>query len=94
MSILIEAHNLVHGDRGEDYGHPLDDFSRTAAIASVLLSGKLKAPLEAEDVALFMMAVKLSRIVNKPKRDSVVDLAGYAETFEMVRAERERRAGA
>jgi hypothetical protein len=94
MSILIEAHNLVHGDRGADYGHPLDDFSRTAAIASVLLAGKLAAPLEAEDVALIMVAVKLSREVNRPKRDNLVDGAGYLETLHMVRTERERRAGA
>jgi hypothetical protein len=27
-SILHEAHTLVHGDRGQDYGHPYEDFSR------------------------------------------------------------------
>jgi hypothetical protein len=92
-SILMEAFALVHGNRGADYGHPLDDFSRTAAIATALLEAKLKAPLAAEDVALFMVAVKLSRECNKPKRDNRVDGAGYFETLDMVRVERERRAG-
>ena len=42
QSILTEAQGLVHGDRNSDYGHPLDDFSRTAAIWTALLGGKLK----------------------------------------------------
>ena len=36
-SILHEAHTLVHGDRGQDYGHPYEDFSRTAKILSWLV---------------------------------------------------------
>lgn len=86
-SILKEAQRLVHGDRGEDYGHPIDDFSRTAAMWSAILGH----PITAEQVGLCMCAVKLSRQVNKPKRDNMVDLAGYAETVQMVIDERPRR---
>jgi len=83
-SILMEAHNLVHGPRQDAYGHPANDFSRTAALANVLLAGKLRADLDARDVALFMVAVKLSRQVNKHGRDNLVDAAGYLETLRMV----------
>lgn len=83
-SVLLEAHGLVHGDRQGAYGHPADDFARTAALASAVLAGKLKEPLCATDVAAFMVCVKLSRQVNAPKRDNLVDLAGYAETWQMV----------
>ena len=83
-SILLEAHALVHGPRQHAYGHPANDFSRTAALANTLLAGKLKADLDARDVALFMVCVKLSRQVNKHGRDNLVDAAGYLETLRMV----------
>ena len=79
-SILFEAHNLVHGVRGEDYGHPYEDFSRTAKIWSAILG----VDVTPEQVALCMIGVKISRECNRPKRDNRVDMAGYAETLDMV----------
>ena len=79
-SILYEAHNLVHGVRGEDYGHPYEDFSRTAKIWSAILG----VDVTPEQVALCMIGVKISRECNKPKRDNRIDIAGYAETLDMV----------
>ena len=79
-SILEEAQDLVHGDRGEDYGHPFEDFSKTALIWSAILGKKITP----EQVALCMVGVKISREVNKPKRDNRIDGAGYFETLEMV----------
>ena len=89
-TILQEAQRLVHGDRQADYGHPLDDFTRTAAMWSAILGFAVKA----EQVGLCMAAVKISRQCNHPKRDNMTDLAGYAATVQMVVEERIRRAGA
>ena len=86
-SVLLEAQGLVHGDRQAAYGHPIEDFTRTAAMWSAILGH----PITAEQVGLCMCAVKLSRQVNLPKRDNLVDLAGYAETVQMVIDERARR---
>lgn len=77
-SILMEAHRLTHGDRNKDYGHPYDDCSRTASMINAMLGDKLKAPLLPSEAALIMCLVKISRQVHKPKRDNMVDLAGYA----------------
>lgn len=86
-SILEEAKRIVHGDRGENYGHPFEDFSRTAMIWSAILG----IDVEPEQVALCMVGVKISREVNRPKRDNIVDGAGYFETLDMVKNERARR---
>lgn len=85
--ILLEAHSLVNGDRNKQYGNPLDDFSRTAAMWSAILG----VPVAAEQVGLCMIAVKISRQCNAPKRDNMTDAAGYAATVQMVVEERERR---
>jgi hypothetical protein len=76
-SILQEAHRLTHGNRNADYGHPLDDYTRTAALVSALFAHKLTEPLTADEMALAMVCVKLSRQAHKPKRDNMVDAAGY-----------------
>lgn len=79
--VLIEAHALVHGDRQAKYGHPADDFARTAALWRALFGWDA----EPRDVALAMVCLKLSRLRATPDhRDSAVDLAGYAETYRMV----------
>src|SRR5690606_42133544 len=79
-SILTEAHRLVHGQRGQDYGHPYEDFSRTAKIWSAILGIEV-TPRQA---ILCMIAVKISRECHRPKRDNRVDIAGYAEALDMV----------
>lgn len=90
-SILLEAQGLVHGDRNSAYGHPAEDFARTAGMWNGYLRDALKRPLVEEDVAAMMIQVKLSRIRNdilggRPvKRDSITDAAGYAETLYMTR---------
>lgn len=87
MNILEEANNLVYGDRQKDYGHPLSDFTRTAKMWEAILG----FPVSAEQVGLCMIAVKISRQVNRPKRDNLVDAAGYAATVAMCIDERARR---
>jgi hypothetical protein len=81
-TILQEAQRLVHGDRGQDYGHPIEDFTRTGRIWGAILG--LEGAVTPQQVALCMVGVKMSREVNRPKRDNRTDMAGYAETLDMV----------
>ena len=73
--MLDEAAELVDGDRNNQYGDPRQDFQRTATMWSAYLGVDI-AP---HDVAALMSLLKISRIRWSPdKRDSWVDLAGYA----------------
>jgi len=87
MSILTQAEELINGDRRADYGHPLDDFTRTAHMWQAILGVRVSP----EQVGLCMVALKMSRFLNKPKNDNLVDGAGYFGTIEMIQNEREKR---
>lgn len=78
--ILLEAHELVHGPRGAAYGHPLDDYTRTATLWSAILG----VPVTAEQAILCMIAVKISRECHRPGIDNRRDLAGYAACLDLV----------
>ena len=81
-SAAQEAHRLVHGPRQSAYGHPADDFQRTGRMWGAILGIPDVSPAL---VGLCLAAVKISREVNTPKHDNIVDLAGYALTVELVR---------
>lgn len=88
-SILLEAQGLVYGDRNASYGHPYDDYSRTAKLWSAILGFEVTA----EQAALCMVAVKLSRACHTFKRDNFVDGAGYFTVAQLIHEEQERRDG-
>lgn len=88
VSVLPEADGLVHGDRNTSYGPPLDDFARTAKMWGAILG----VEVQPEQVPLCMIALKISRQCHRPKRDNMVDIAGYAETAEWCLHEKRRRA--
>jgi hypothetical protein len=87
---LETANELVSGDRQNDYGHPIHDFSRTAKIWSAIL----RVEVTPEQVALCMVGVKLSRECNKHKDDNIIDGCGYFRTLEMVHEYKEKNGNA
>ena len=74
-SILLEADEIVNGQRQVDYSDPVESFATISKIASAII-GKEITPIECCKV---LMAVKHARQQFKHKRDNLVDLAGYAE---------------
>lgn len=77
--ILDEAKSLITGDRNAQYGPPTQDFQRSADILNALgYKGPGDRPILKHDIAIMVMAIKLSRMVWTPaKRDTWADLAGY-----------------
>lgn len=80
VAVLKEAAGLITGDREAEYGTPQVNFQRIADLWNVQLAHLLKdgAKFTPTDVALAMLQVKLGRAVQSPKRDTFVDIAGYA----------------
>ena len=85
-SVLDTAKQVTGGPRCTDYGHPADDFAKTAAMWTGILADRLAEgeSITAGDVPLCMIAVKLARQAHRHKRDNLVDIAGYARTASMV----------
>lgn len=81
-NILTEAAAAVYGPRQSSYGHPRQNFQRTAD----LWNGYLRATgrqddLTPVDVAQMMVLLKMARLMQTPDhRDSWLDMAGYAAT--------------
>lgn len=74
------ARDIVYGRGEKQYGHPYDDFGRTARLWSVILG----VDVTREQVAMCQMMVKVSREMNMPQQDNRVDMIGYAEALDRV----------
>lgn len=86
-TVLQEAQRLVYGNRQSAYGHPYDDYSRTAKMWEAIVGQGVS--ISPRTACLMMAAVKISRECNAHKRDNMTDLAGYAACAQRC-AEREQ----
>jgi Domain of unknown function (DUF6378) len=91
LSPCMRAEKLTNGDRRDTYGHPMDNFGRTAKMVTAFLQHKLKPGevITEEEWGLINVIAKVSRCANKIKLDTIDDIAGYANTIGMVMDKRE-----
>lgn len=73
MTILEEALVVVK-DRQATYGPPLEHWGMTIR----LINARFGTTFRAEDWGIFMILDKIARQAHTPKRDNMVDVAGYA----------------
>jgi hypothetical protein len=88
-TILEEAIRITGGDRARDYGHPSVSQGRSADLVNAFLQGKYgsdSTQISPEDISWITILCKIARDMERPKRDSLVDIAGYARTIEKIRA--------
>lgn len=83
-SILVEADRIINGQRRQDYGGPLESFTRIG----LMWSAYLGRGVSAEDVANLMVLLKVCRAQQGFHRDSYVDIAGYAGCVGLIQCER------
>lgn len=78
VQILLEAAELIAGQREKDYGTAEVNFKRIADLWSIRLQEILSRPLTPREIAELMILLKVARATNSPTRDSYVDIGGYA----------------
>jgi len=82
------AKELVLGDRNEDYGAPIEDFTRAWDIYDMMDNPVpaefLPEELKAKEWAKLNIAQKISRQLHKPKDDNLIDLAGYVLCWKWI----------
>ena len=71
--ILLQAHDLINGERQDAYGSPAPFFTRAAALWSAYLGHAVTG----KGVAMCMCLFKLAREANRHKRDNLLDACGY-----------------
>lgn len=72
--------NIVN-ERAHDYGDPRPNHDRIAALWSAYLGTEVNA----HDVAMCMILVKVSRAKAGSKDDNYTDIAGYADIARQLR---------
>lgn len=87
-TVTDQARELVHGERQQAYGHPLDFCQRVADLWNAMPPQRFTP----ERVGLFMALFKVAREDFAHKEDNLVDLAGYAEVVDLIHKERAARA--
>lgn len=85
QSVLLEAEDIIHGDRRDSYGGAYESFTRIAKLWEPILG----TDVTPEQVALCLIQLKVARYANGQQRDSIVDIAGYAGCLDMVRIGKE-----
>jgi len=87
-SVLTEALEATSGDRRRDYDHALPNHQRIALywnahLRAIGVLGK-NAEISPADVAMMMILLKVARQAKTPKRDNLVDIAGYARCVAQI----------
>lgn len=79
-SILDEAKKITSSERLKEYGNPDTSFNTIAKLWGAYLG----IYINASDVAMLMILLKIARQKNSDKRDNLVDIAGYTRCLSIL----------
>ena len=86
-TVCQEADDIINGERRSDYGPVSKSFQRIADLWSPILGVQVTK----EQVGMCMIQLKISRELNKHKRDNIVDIIGYAALIENMETENHKK---
>ena len=77
-TVLATAHDIINGERQNQYGAPEDSFELIAAYWNAFLMENKSRALTGKHVAQMMALFKIARMqLGEDKLDNYVDAAGY-----------------
>ena len=78
-AVILDAHEVINGERQDVYGAPEYSFDVIASLWSVFFKKHkyLDVFITAQDVALMMALFKIAREICGAKNDNIVDAIGY-----------------
>ena len=75
-NVLLDALNVINGERQDQYGSPEDNFETIATYWTTYLNGR--SYISGKDVAMMMTLLKVARIqTGTATWDSFLDACGY-----------------
>ena len=74
------AERLVDGPRQDDYGDPLENCTRAAALWEPILACEVTP----EQVAMCMIQIKVARLIHRYKADTTLDIRGYSLVLDRI----------
>lgn len=85
--VIDEANTIIYGDREQTYGNPGKNLNAIATMWSTYLSSKYGTPVEldAHDVCMMMVQLKVCREAHKRTRDNTVDIIGYTALTDRIK---------
>lgn len=80
-SVLDIAQEITSGERRRDYDNASKNHERIAKFWNAYIESRPDpvAPLTPLDAAMMMILLKVARNVFSPKKDNIVDMAGYSK---------------
>lgn len=86
VDLLTEAISIITGSRAENYGKAENSFGMIADLWTTYLDNRTgdRDMITGHDVAMMMCLLKIARQTYAPKRDNLVDLAGYAALAQRI----------
>jgi hypothetical protein len=84
--LLIEANDIIKGDRKKMYGHPANGLLRIAQQWTLYLNQKygIDVHITCPDVCWMMADLKKVRAMHASLRDNTLDAAGYIGLIDEV----------
>ena len=77
--LINEARDIIQEGRLDDYGHPFENHTATAALWKIYLSRRCKTSIDLDirDVCMLNILQKIARDSHRSKHDNLVDIIGW-----------------
>ena len=91
---FVDQIKAIMAERSDSYAHPQDNHQLTAHLWGLWTGAAAKSghkAMTAEDVCIYNILQKLSRLAHGTHDDSLLDIVGYCENISMLAEDQRNR---